>query len=221
MIRSPYILALLLLATGAVWLGPGQAGHRDQPAAAPAATASNATAVARIQGFSLADQYERMHHLTFPGPKPTLLTVADRKGSAQVSAWVQPVREWFGDRVSFVGLADVSKVPGVLRGRVRKSFREQLSHPVMLDWQGIHCRALACERDRVNVLLLSTRGEVLLRLSGPANPSDLGRVRQAIETALGLNNGEEPSERPDRPSGGEHQGNQEDPPLDRTPTKPS
>jgi hypothetical protein len=178
------MLIRVLLAALAVLLEPGRAADGNPIAEKESGLAPSTSAVTRVQGFSLTDQYERTHHLAFPSPKPTLLTIADRKGSAQVSAWVQPVSEWFGERVSIVGVADVSKVPGMLRGRVRKAFREQISHPVLLDWQGIHCRTLNSEGDRVTVLLLSPQGEIRLRLSGPATPSGLDRVKQAIESVL-------------------------------------
>lgn len=170
------VLAALLGTTGV----PSSATGGEIAAKPPPA----GTARARVAGFSLADQFGRVHQFSFPREKVTVLTLADRKGSAQVEGWVRPLAERFGDSILQAGIADVSKVPGLLRGRVRGAFREQFPHPVMLDWQGTQSRALGCERDVVNVLLIAPGGEILFRTAGAASAAGLERLKREIEQAL-------------------------------------
>jgi hypothetical protein len=173
-------LGLVLAATlGATGVAGGAAGNSVAAEPPPAGAAQS-----RVASFSLTDQFERVHQLNFPREKVTVLTIADRKGSAQVEGWVRPLAERFGDSILQAGIADVSKVPGLLRGRMRGAFREQFSRPVMLDWQGTHCRALGCERGVVNVLLVAPGGEILFRTAGGADAAGLERLKREIEKAL-------------------------------------
>ena len=138
----------------------------------------------RLEAFTLSDQFERAHAIAFPRERPLLLTVADRKGAAQVPGWVTPMRERFGARLDQAGVADVSKVPGLLRGRVRAGFREEYAHPVLLDWQGTLCRAVKAERGQVTVLLVSSTGEIVFRAGGAVAPDALERLSRAVEETL-------------------------------------
>lgn len=138
----------------------------------------------RLEAFTLSDQFERTHAIAFPRERPLLLTVADRKGAAQVDGWVAPMRERFGARLDQAGVADVSKVPGFLRGRVRAGFREEYAHPVLLDWQGTLCRSVKAERGQVTVLLVSRTGEIVFRAGGLVAPDALERLSWAVEETL-------------------------------------
>lgn len=170
------VLAAALGAPGVPGGGPGRsiAGEPVPAGAAPP----------RVADFSLADQFDRVHRVNFPREKVTVLTIADRRGSAQVEGWVQPLAKRFGDSILQSGIADVSKVPGLLRGHVRKAFREKFSHPVMLDWQGTQSRALGCARGVVNVLLVAPDGQIVFRTAGEADAAGLERLEGEIEKAL-------------------------------------
>lgn len=134
--------------------------------------------------IELSDQFEVPHTLRFPHTNVVVLTLADHKGSKQVEGWVRPLKERFPQHLTLAGVADVSKVPAWLRGRVRAGFREQMPYPVMLDWKGTVCRHFAYERGDVNVLLLDRSGTLRLRLTGPATADELTRLMRAIEELL-------------------------------------
>lgn len=139
---------------------------------------------APVPVIELSDQFEVPHTLRFPHTNVVVLTLADHKGSKQVEGWVRPLKERFPQQLTLAGVADVSKVPAWLRGRVRAGFREQMPYPVMLDWKGTVCRHFAYERGDVNVLLLDRSGALRLRLTGPATAEALARLTQAIEGLL-------------------------------------
>lgn len=159
----------------------------------------------RLEAFTLRDQFERAHTIAFPRERPLLLTVADRKGAAQVQGWVTPMRERFGARLDQAGVADVSKVPGFLRGRVRAGFREEYAHPVLLDWQGTVCRAVKTARGQVTVLLVSRTGQIVFRADGAVAPDALERLSRAVEETLAAPSSPGPSALaapPSRPAAG-------------------
>jgi hypothetical protein len=144
-----------------------------------APTVTNAPA--RIE---LKDQFESPQILAFPSTNLTVLTIADHKGSEQIAGWVAPVKERYGLRVAISGIADVSAVPGWLRGVVRKKFQQRQSYPVMLDWSGDTVKAFAFVKDCVNVFLLDEQGRMLKRFIGEAKPSELEQLYATIDQAL-------------------------------------
>lgn len=166
----------LLLATTC----PRAAGAAESDSAASLPLASPP----RLESFTLSDQFERAHTVAFPRERPLLLTVADRKGAAQVNGWVGPVRERLRARLDQVGVAEVSQVPGFLRGRVRAGFRKEYEHPILLDWQGTLCRVVLAERGQATVLLVSRSGEVVFRATGAVTPEALERLCRAVEKLL-------------------------------------
>ena len=147
--------------------------------AAPAIVPTNAPA--RIE---LNDQFEMPQTLSFPTTNITLLTIADHKGSEQISGWIAPVKQRFGTRLDIRGIADVSPVPRLLRGMIRKQFQKAQSYPVMLDWSGEAVEAFTYVPDRVNVLVLDGSGRILTRLTGAANDAALRKLYAVLDHAL-------------------------------------
>ena len=162
-------LALLCLTAA------GTAVESTSPASA-ATTETN-----RCAQFTLQDQFEKTHQFTFPQAKPVVLTVADKKGSEDVKAWARPLAEKFGDQIIIAGLADVSSVPGPLRGLVRSKFKKAISYPVMLDWDGGSARGFHYAKGRANVYVISRDGRVLHHLSGKADEAQLAKLTAVIE----------------------------------------
>ncbi len=171
------MLGLLLGATGLWAADKAETTSAPQPASSP-------TPPARLEGFTLSDQFEREHTVGLPRERPLLLTVSDRRAAPQVAGWVNPLNTRFGGQLDYVGVADVRGVPGWLRGRVRRGFRETYAHPVLLDWEGQVCRAVEVERGRVAVWLVAPDGAVKFRGAGPADAESLDRLTRAAESLL-------------------------------------
>jgi hypothetical protein len=158
----PALTALLIVL-------PGR-GHAEQlPASAP---------------FTLDDQYRQSHTVSFPREKPLVLLIADREGSAQINPWIAALKQRFGGRVDFAGVADVRSAPGFLRGLVRSRFREKFSHPVMLDWSGETVDRLGLTAARTTLLVLDRAGAVRGRFTGDASAERKAAVFAAMEQSL-------------------------------------
>ncbi len=146
------------------------------------ATAAIALAADRqIPGFELTDQQGHAHQYRFPKEQLSLLAVADRNGSVQVESWTKPVRARYGAKVDVDGVANMSAVPGFLRGMAASQFKEQQPNPVMLDWTGEVSRQLGCPKGRAAILLIDRDGRLLREWQGPATDSRLRELFEAIE----------------------------------------
>lgn len=137
----------------------------------------------QISGFELTDQNGREHRYYFPKENLSLLTVADKKGSAQVESWVKPVRARYGSRIDIDGVADMSAVPGLLRGMVASQFKKQQQYPVMLDWSGKVSRQLGCTKGQAGILLIDRDGRLLREWQGRATDAMLRELFVVIDTA--------------------------------------
>ncbi len=138
-------------------------------------------APARVE---LLDQYNDPQALTFPGTRVILLAVADRGGSEQIAGWITALKTNFAGRVSVLGLANLSGVPGFLREKVRKQFRGDDTHPVMMDWSGAACRQFGYTPGVANILIIDHRGTIRARLTGLVNETGLRAARAALEASL-------------------------------------
>jgi glycosyltransferase involved in cell wall biosynthesis len=135
-----------------------------------------------LKNFTLNDQFEARHAISFPRTKISFIVVADRKGSEQLDRWIRPVYARFRQRVAVAGVADLSKVPKGLRGLVRRAFVKELDYPVMLDWDGSVVRQFSPMENRANVFVVSTNGRTLRSWNGPADPAKLNELLRELET---------------------------------------
>ncbi|MGO8696615.1 MAG: hypothetical protein ACLQVY_02705 [Limisphaerales bacterium] len=142
--------------------------------------------------IELRDQFDAPQKLSFPTTNVTLLTIADKKGSVQIAAWITPLRQRFGTNIDIRGMADVSKVPRALQGLVRTRFQALLTYPVMMDWSGGAVSAFTYVPGQANVLVLDGGGQILMRISGKADTKSLQNLCVAINRAL-VNRREKPS----------------------------
>lgn len=154
-------------------------GVSAAPNSEPSITPTNAPS-----SIQLHDQFDAPQTLSFPAPKVTLLTIADKKGSEQIAGWVAPLKQRFGQGIDIRGLADVSTVPRPLRGMVRMKFQKSQTYPVMMDWSGEAVRAFTYVPDKANVLVLDGQGVILKRISGEANPEAVHDLCAAIDREL-------------------------------------
>lgn len=141
-------------------------------------------APSKISDFELRDQHGRSRQYSFPKSKVTVMTIADQGGSEQLEPWIWHVHGRFGNRIDIDGVADVSQVPGPLRGIVRAVFRNQLSYSILLDWNGAVVRQFAYEKGSANVYVIDKDGHVKKHLSGPATGSMLNDLERAVHIAI-------------------------------------
>ncbi len=138
----------------------------------------------QIRAFTLADQHGKTRRFEFPKTNISFVVVADQKGSAQLQEWIAPAQERFGNRIDIDGVADMSAVPGPLREIVRTSFGRQVTHPVMLDWDGTVCARFTPRKGSANVYVLNREGVVIRRWTGVATTNSIAELSAVIESEL-------------------------------------
>lgn len=152
---------------------------RDASAGEPIGLATNAPAC-----IELRDQFDSPQKLTFPATNITLLTIADKKGSAQVDGWIAALKSRCDESIAIRGLADVGGAPGFVQGRIRKGFQESRKYPVMLDWSGKVCAQFGYKKDEANILVLDRNGRIQARFSGIATAAAVVEVGAVLDKLL-------------------------------------
>jgi hypothetical protein len=146
-----------------------------------------ANALGQASAFTLNDQHQTAHHYQFPRSKISVLIFADYAGSAQLENWIRPLFERYRERIAIDGVADLSKVPKLLRGMVRTAFRDRLERSVMLDWSGTVSTEYDYQQGRANVFVIDHSGRILLKVIGAVSDTKLQRVQNAIDQQLNVN----------------------------------
>jgi hypothetical protein len=136
----------------------------------------------RVAKIELNDQYDKTHTIAYPQTKMSVLTIADRPGSAQLDAWVKPIREKFGESVEIYGLADVAGVPRPIRPFVVGYFKDKIEYPVLLDWDGKTVARFGYARKQALLLVIDQKGEIRHRVSGAADATKLAALFGALRT---------------------------------------
>ena len=134
--------------------------------------------------IELHDQFDSPQRLSFPATNVAVLTIADKTGAEQVDAWIAAIKPRFASRVEIRGLADVSRIPAFLRGKVRKKFQQTRQYPVMMDWSGEVCAKFKFQPGVANLLLIARDGSIVGRWTGIATPAAVSELSAVLDRAL-------------------------------------
>lgn len=146
--------------------------------------------------MELQDQFGKPQKLAFPNPKVTLLAIADKKGSAEVNAWIIALKPRYAGRIDIRGLADMGGVPGFLQGHVSRKFQASRKYPVMMDWSGRVCDRFGYRQDVANILVIDADGTIRERVCGAATDDGVIRISRALDAALQAKNNWRPAGEP-------------------------
>lgn len=130
--------------------------------------------------IELEDQFGARHTLDLSGQRVVVLTVADRKGLAQVDAWVVRLKEQFGKKIALHGIADISGAPEFLRDRIRAKIQQSIKRPVLLDWSGTICKQLETKSGVANLLVIAN-GKIKRQVAGEVTTNSWEQIKNAIE----------------------------------------
>ncbi len=134
--------------------------------------------------IQLRDQFDSPQKLAFPTTNLTILTIADKKGSSQVDAWIAALKPRCSGGIAIRGLADVGGAPDFVQGRIRQGFQESRKYPVMLDWSGKVCAQFGYKKDEANILVLDRNGRIQARFTGIATAAAVAEVDMVLDKLL-------------------------------------
>ena len=137
--------------------------------------ADPATAIGkRAIAFTLEDQYQQewAWDKHWRG-KPTIVMMTDRSGKDYLQNWIKPLVDSLNDKVRFASFADVSTVPGFLKGFIRSKFREAFTWSILMDWDGVVMEHYLARPDVPNILFVDATGTVRLHTWGQGTGSSV------------------------------------------------
>jgi hypothetical protein len=117
-------------------------------------------------GFVVEDQFKTEWKWEQFKGKNVIMVLCDREGREYSEKWVTPLRSTFGTKVEYVAFADVSSVPGLLKGFIRSKVRDSYSHPLLLDWEGDIFKYYQCAEGVANVVFIDKTGTIRHSSSG-------------------------------------------------------
>lgn len=138
----------------------------------------------KAPGFVLKDQNDKSYAVDFPRDKVTVLIFGDREGSDQVEGWVRPIYDKYKDKVEVYGIAELSAVPGLARGVVRRIIKSRTKYSVLLDWNGNVSEAYGYQTGKATVVVVGKDGKIIARRAGAASQSGLNAVYKEINSGL-------------------------------------
>jgi hypothetical protein len=130
--------------------------------------------------FQLKDQYNKTFALNFPKDKATVLIFGDREGAKQIESWVRPLVEKYADKIDIQGVAELSAVPEIAQGVVRRIMKNQVKYSVMLDWSGAVSKSYGYQKGKANLFVIDKRGNIVAEVAGAASAAELEKIYREI-----------------------------------------
>jgi hypothetical protein len=160
---------------------------RPLPRVAEAGPAPRAAVTDTVVRFRLEDQFGRVHTPATYAGAPMFIVGADQGGRATARAWALALTaelEASGGApgITVLPVADLRRVPRLLRRLVRGRFPKEKGEQVLLDWEGTLARAYAFTPDECTVLLVGPTGQVVRRASTAV--MDSAMVREFARLAV-------------------------------------
>lgn len=142
------------------------------------------SAADKASEFELKDQYNKTYALKFPKDKATVLVFGDREGAKQIESWVRPLVEKYADKIDIQGAAELSAVPGLAQGIVRRIMKNQVKYSVMLDWSGAVSKSYGYQKGKANLFVIDKNGKIIAKATGAATKGELENIFRDINGTL-------------------------------------
>lgn len=159
--------------------------------------------------FTLEDQDQASHAVTFPRDTPLVLLIGDRESRKDIPPWVEvlcalgvvpdakvpPEHKQKSDaakaagtaekkplpEADLFGVADLRGVPDSFMWLVRRTGKGDYKHPVLLDQKGALSIPLKLEKGIVRVCVMNGAGEVVAIVTGDVDQPEVDALRAAFE----------------------------------------
>ena len=134
--------------------------------------------------YVLEDQYGNEHKSVNIQGKRQLLFLADRSGSDFTSNWTKVLEPLYRNTIEFVAFADVSSVPGFLKGFIKGKFKDSYSNPILMDWEGKLFEYYNCPEGIPTIVFIDNKGIIRYKISGKGTSSELQILNEVISQHL-------------------------------------
>ena len=134
--------------------------------------------------YVLEDQYGNEHKSVNIQGKRQLLFLAYRSGSDFTSNWTKVLEPLYRNTIEFVAFADVSSVPGFLKGFIKGKFKDSYSNPILMDWEGKLFEYYNCPEGIPTIVFIDNKGIIRYKISGKGTSSELQMLNEVISQHL-------------------------------------
>ncbi|MCB0710787.1 MAG: hypothetical protein KDD67_00505 [Ignavibacteriae bacterium] len=138
-----------------------------------------------VPTFSIEDQYEKTWKTSNYSGKPALYVVCDRDAYDYVENWTKKLVPKYKENIHFVPVADVTSVPGFLKGYIRGRFKDEFKYPVLMDWEGILVKGLNMKAGHPTLVLTDGSGIVKYRAWGKGSDDEVTKLEKKIKDLVG------------------------------------
>ena len=128
--------------------------------------------------FTLEDQFQHAHAVSFGDGRPVVLVFADRDCADAVEPWARALSAGLGARARVLGIAAVGGVPAFLQGAVRGFLHGRPS--VLLDWGNRVSDRHGYAGGECLVLAVDGGGVVRARVDGALTDARYADVARAV-----------------------------------------
>ena len=136
------------------------------------------TVGAAADPFTLDDQFQHPHAVSFGDGRAALLVFADRDCADEVEPWARALSDRLGHRARVLGVAAVGTVPAFLRGAVRGFLHGKPS--VLLDWGNRVSDQIGYAGGECLVVVVDGGGVVRALVSGALTEERYAEVARAV-----------------------------------------
>lgn len=152
------------------------------PAAPQNATpAAPAPAEAEIApNFTLPNAQAGLTRMKWPREKPVFLTFGEQASQTAIQAWSKRMKDTYGDRMEFVGVAWLARVPKEMHGAAETLIKATYPE-VLMDKSGSCADRYKCKPGEVNAFVIAPDGTILKRIHEPMTDERFAEVQKLVE----------------------------------------
>ncbi len=135
----------------------------------------------KIPAFTLEDQNERSWERDDFNKKPVLYVLCDLDAYDYVDNWTKELVPKYKNTIHFVPVADVSAVPGLMKGYIRGRFEGEFTYPVLMDWDGILVEALGMKAGYPTLVITKADGTMTYHAWGKGSAGQIERLEKKLD----------------------------------------
>jgi len=154
----------------------------DEPAAATgsATKATPPPAAEKAANFTLPNAQDGMTRVKWPREKAVFLTFGEQASQVPTQAWTARMKENFGGRMEFVGVAWLQSVPSEMHPAAAAVIKA--THPeVLMDKSGSCAQRYQCRKGDVNAFVIAPDGTILMRIHEAMTDERFAEVEKLLE----------------------------------------
>lgn len=178
------LVLVFVLAPSAFADEPENAVTPPASADAPAAQATAPQAAAAPEdiapNFTLPNAQAGLTRVKWPREKAVFLTFGEQASQTAIQAWSKRLKDTYNDRMEFVGVAWLARVPKEMHGAAETIIKA--TYPdVLMDKTGSCADRYKCKPGEVNAFVIAPDGSILKRIHEPITEERFAEVQNLIE----------------------------------------